>query len=101
MRVRLHPGAEQDLAEAAAFYEAEASPVIAARFISEFERAANVLLANPGLGTLRTRGRRGFPLAGFPYTVVYSEQADGILVLVIKHDRRRPGFGSLRATSTR
>jgi plasmid stabilization system protein ParE len=96
MRVLLHPGAEQDLAEAAAFYEAEASPAVAARFIDGFERVASLVLEHPGLGTPRARGRRGFPIPGFPYTVVYSEHAEGILVLVVKHDRRRPAFGSSR-----
>ena len=97
MRFFLHPGAEQDLAEAAAFYETEASPALAARFVAEFERVDNLLLANPGLGTPRSRGRRGFPTSGFPYTVVYTEVAEGILVLVVKHDPRRPGYGSSRA----
>ena len=96
MRVALHPDAEQDLFDAAAFYEAEASPALAARFISEFERVVRLLLASPGLGTPRARGRRGFPTTGFPYTVVYREVPDDILVLVVKHDRRRPGFGASR-----
>ena len=97
MRVILHPGAEQDVSEAAAYYEAEASPVLAGKFVAEFERVARLLLANPGIGTPRSRGRRGFPTSGFPYTVVYKEVPDGILVLVVKHDRRRPGFGASRS----
>jgi plasmid stabilization system protein ParE len=97
MSVALHPGAERDLVEAAAFYEAEASPALAARFIAEFERVVSLLAANPGLGTPRARGRRGFPTSGFPYTVVYREVPEGILVLVVKHDRRRPGYGASRA----
>lgn len=96
MSVTLHPGAERDLIEAVAFYEAEASPALASRFVAEFERVVKLLLASPGLGTARARGRRGFPMAGFPYTVVYREVPKGILVLVVKHDRRRPGFGSSR-----
>ena len=40
MRVTLHPGAEADLAETAGFYETQASPVLAARFIAEFKRVA-------------------------------------------------------------
>ena len=54
MRVTLHPGAEADLAEAAGFYETEASPVLAARFIAEFKRVASLLLDNPGLGSSRS-----------------------------------------------
>ena len=97
MKVTLHPGAERDVFEAAAFYEEEASPALAGRFIAEFERVVKLLVANPGLGTPRARGRRGFPTSGFPYTVVYREVPDGILVLVVKHDRRRPTFGASRA----
>lgn len=80
MRITLHPGAEQDIADAATFYESEASP----------------LLANPDIGVAHARGRRGFPLTGFPYTVVYRPLPTGVIVLVVKHDRRRPGFGGSR-----
>lgn len=97
MKVLIHPGAEADVAAAAAFYEAEASPALAARFIAEFGRVADVLLSSPGLGAPRSRGRRGFPLSGFPFTVIYREAPEGIMVLVVKHDRRRPGFGVSRA----
>jgi hypothetical protein len=44
MSVALHPGAERDLVEAAAFYEAEASPAPAGRFIAEFERVVRLIL---------------------------------------------------------
>lgn len=73
MRVELHPGAEQDLLDAAGFYEREVSPALAARFLAEFERVAALLLANPGLGTVRTRGRKSFPTVDFPYTLIYRE----------------------------
>ena len=36
MKITLHPGAEQDIQEAAAFYEREGSSVLAARFVAEF-----------------------------------------------------------------
>ena len=96
MRVTLHPGAEQDIADAATFYESEASPLLASRFVREVERVFKLLLANPDIGVARARGRRGFPLTGFPYTVVYRPLPTGIIVLVVKHDRRRPGFGISR-----
>lgn len=96
MKVALHPGAERDLEEAAAFYAREGSPALAARFLAEFERIATLLLANPGLGTPRARGRLSFPITEFPYTVIYRERPAGIRVLVVKHDRRRPGYGGSR-----
>lgn len=96
MRVFFHPAAEQDIGDAAAFYEAEGSAALAARFVAEVDRVVRLLVSSPGLGTPRTHGRRGFPTAGFPYTIIYRQVTQGIVVLVVKHDRRRPGHGRAR-----
>ena len=96
MSIELHPAAERDLEEAASFYAREGSTALAARFLAEFERVARLLDSNPGLGTPRTHGRRGFPTTDFPYTVIYRERSAGIRVLVVKHDRRHPGYGGSR-----
>ncbi len=92
----LHPGVQRDLDEAAAFYAKEASVAVAARFLAEFERVAELVHANPGGGTPRTQGRRGFPAAVFPHVIIYKQVPTGIYVLVVKHDRRRPGYGGGR-----
>ena len=55
MKVKLHPGAENDIREAAAFYEREGSPVLAARFIAEFKRLASLLIEHPNIGSPRQR----------------------------------------------
>lgn len=96
MKVSLHPGAEKDIEEAAAFYEREASPVLAARFVAEFKRLSKLLIEHPDIGSSRTKGRRGFSMNVFPYTVIYRANADEIRVLVVKHDRKRPGYGGAR-----
>lgn len=96
MRLILHPEAEQDLAEAAAFYEREGSSAVAARFLKEFKRVSSLLQASPGLGSPRGDGKRGITMNVFPYTVIYRPLPDEVRILVVKHDRRRPGFGSRR-----
>ena len=93
MKITLSPAAEEDVAEAASFYESTGSSAVAAKFVAEFKRVAHVLLEFPGIGSPRTRGRRGFSLSLFPYTIIYRQTADGIAILVVKHDRRRPGYG--------
>ena len=97
MKVTLHPAAEQDLLEAAAFYEREGSTALAARFVAEFKRLATVLADNPEIGVPRADGRRGFAMSVFPYTVIYRRRTDEIKILVVKHDSRRPGFGGSRS----
>ena len=96
MKVTLHPGAEQDIHEAAAFYEREGSSVLAARFVAEFKRLLNLLIEQPGIGSPRAKGKRGFSMSVFPYTVIYRAGAEEIKVLVVKHDRKRPGYGRAR-----
>lgn len=97
MKVTLHPAAEQDIQEAAAFYEREGTPMVAARFVAEFKRLATLLLEHPEIGSPRSSGRRGFSMSVFPYTVIYRASADEVSILVVKHDRKRPGFGAGRS----
>lgn len=67
MKVTLHPAAEQDIHEAAVFYEREGSAIVAARFVAEFKR----LVEHPDIGSPRSKGRRGLAMNVFPYTVIY------------------------------
>lgn len=96
MTYSLHPGAEQDIAEALDFYTKEAGRVVAARFLDEFERVANLLAEYPGLGAPTTRGRRIFPLKVFPFSLVYRELEGEIRILIVRHQHRRPAHASHR-----
>lgn len=97
MKVTLHPGAEQDLQDAAAFYAREGSPLVAARFVAEFKRLAALLVEHPEIGSPRANGGRGFSMSVFPYTVIYRATVDEIKILVVKHDSKKPGFGGKRS----
>lgn len=96
MKLTVHPLAEEDVAEAAAFYERRGSPALAARFVSEFRRVGALLLEHPEIGSSRSLGRRGFGMRVFPYTVIYRISNDALQILVVKHDKRRPGYGGSR-----
>jgi plasmid stabilization system protein ParE len=96
MTYTLHPGAEQDIADALDFYKEQAGPVVAARFLEEFERAANLLMNHPGIGTPSARGRRVFPLRIFPYSVVYRNLENSIRILIVRHQHRKPNYAGGR-----
>ena len=97
MSYTLHRGAELELADALRFYRREAGRAIAARFLEEFERVANLLVENPGLGTPTAEQRRWFPLHGFPYSVIYRPLDVGVRILVVRHQHRDPGHGEKRS----
>lgn len=96
MKVSLHPLAAADLAAAAAFYRRNASVRLEARFVTEFERVARLLVERPDLGTPFDLPRRTYPLRHFPYSIVYRPTDRGIRVLIVRHQRRAPAFGTDR-----
>jgi plasmid stabilization system protein ParE len=96
MTYSLHPEAEHDIAKALDFYSEQAGPVVAVRFLEEFERIAKLLVEHPSLGTPTTRGRRTFPLKVFPYLVVYRNLETSIRILIVRHQHRKPGHTGSR-----
>jgi toxin ParE1/3/4 len=88
--------AEEELAEAVAFYAEQASTSVAIAFLAEFTRSARIIAANPGLGTRTSRERRLFPLHRFPYSLVYRSEAEGVRIGAIAHHSRRPGYWRTR-----
>ena len=88
--------AEEELAEAVAFYSEKASTSVAIAFLAEFTRAARIIAENPGLGTRTSRERRVFPLHRFPYSLVYRAEEDGVRIGAVAHHSRRPGYWRTR-----
>ena len=96
MTYSLHRGAERDLLEAAQFYRREGGARLANRFLSEFERVAELLVKFPGIGTPTDELRRPHPLREFPYSVIYSVNEGHIRVLVVRGQLRDPEHGESR-----
>ena len=73
-------------------------PVSSSPIVSffEFERVAQLLVEHPALGTVTAQGRQTFPLQVFPYSVIYRAFEGRIQILVVRHQHRKPGFGSSR-----
>ena len=96
MRRSIHPQAAKDLAQIAEFYCQSGSARLAARFLDEVERVANLLASESALGTPFDLPRRIHPLRVFPYSVVYRPIEQGIRLLAVRHQHRHPNFGKGR-----
>lgn len=94
-QVRFHPEAEVELVAEARYYE-ERLPGLGARFISEIQAAVSLALAFPEIGAPYKYGtRRVFPKR-FPFSVVYRDFDQDIVVLAIAPFPRKPGYWRAR-----
>ena len=89
--VSFHPLAEQELIEAANYYDA-ASPGLGTAFLDAVERAVNQIREHPETAPLVNRLVRRKLVRRFPYSVMYAIHADSIRILAIANQKRRPFY---------
>lgn len=92
---RFLPPAEEELIEALLFYEA-ASPGLGADFLDEVQRVIDMLREKPKLGRSVSRNLRRAVFPRFPFSIIYAEESDFILVVAVAHQKRRPGYWRTR-----
>ena len=96
MKLVVAPPALAELHDTAAFYTLKANVELGLAFVAEFERTANLVLANPLLGAVFRGTRRRYILRRFPYGIIYQVTADELRILAVAHHRRRPGYWAER-----
>ena len=96
MKLVVSPAALAELQDAAAFYTLKANVELGLAFVTEFERTANFILANPLIGAVFQGTRRHHILRRFPYSIIYQVAAEELRILAVAHHRRRPGYWAQR-----
>ena len=86
-----HPDAEEELAEAAEYYEAR-RPGLGGVFASEVIHTISLIREYPDAGTPLGASRRRMTLRRFPYSVVYRRDSDSVVIVAVAHQSRRPGY---------
>jgi plasmid stabilization system protein ParE len=95
MKCEFHPEAEQELYEAADFYEAGMAG-LGYDFGDEVNRVINILLEHPELGARSDDDLRHFVLRRFPFSVVYAATDQLLYIVAIAHGSREPGYWQAR-----
>lgn len=90
-RARFTEYARSELLAQTAYYEAQEKG-LGARFLSEVEAAAQRAAVFPLHGKPSAGGTRRRLLAYFPFSVVYTEEDDGVLIHAVADGRRFPGY---------
>ena len=89
--VVLDPRAEQEAAEAYAWYQ-ERSSDAAEKFQVEVDRAMATIQERSSSFPGYLEGTRRCLLKKFPYLIVFQEYPDHIFVVAVAHGRREPGY---------
>jgi plasmid stabilization system protein ParE len=89
--VRFHGFAELELEEASDYY-GRATPGLQEAFLAEVERGCRLLSEFPEVGALVRQGVRKLVLKRFPYSLFYTVREDGVRIVAIGHQHRRPFY---------
>jgi len=89
--VRLRSEAELEIEDAFEYYRRQ-SPDAAARFLNEIGKSLKKIQTDPYLYPLYTKNTRRRVLGSFPFSVIYQEKEDVILIIAIAHAKRREGY---------
>jgi toxin ParE1/3/4 len=91
VRLRYHEAAEEELLDEIGYLEAQA-PGLGRRFLEEILRIEQSILEFPAAGIEVQQRIRKRVLRTFRYSIFYSEEEAGPLVLAVAHHLRRPGY---------
>ena len=96
MDIIYHEQIKKDLRAALSYYDAEGGCCLGDQFFEDVEATAARVIGNPHGFHFAADGLRRAALDAFPYHFLYEESETGICFLVLRHDKRHPGFGLRR-----
>jgi toxin ParE1/3/4 len=94
--LRLLLPAEQELFDAACYYELQA-PNLGQDFLDRVETAFQEISAHPARWPIISSGIRRRLIHRFPYSLLYRVDPDTVVVLAIMHQSRHPEYWLSRA----
>ena len=96
MNVSFNPLAEQELNDAAQYYEIE-SPGLGAAFLAEVQRCCEGIVQYPGAGHIVMGSIRRRLVRRFPYAILYATRPGVVRVLAVMNLKRRPTYWAGRS----
>ena len=95
-QVLIHPEAVVE-AQAAAQWYRERSESAGEAFLSELDRAVEMILESPEMWPQYIHGTRRYLFHHFPFYLVYRQVSAKIEIVALAHGRRRPGYWKHRS----
>ena len=85
------PEAEQEMLEAASYYESQAAG-LGEDYLSEIERAVASIAEFPNTWPIIGGKLRRRLVRRFPFGILYSVEPEEIVIIAVAHLRRKPGY---------
>lgn len=92
MRIEFAQGARTEFKTATNWYVRQAGSAVAQLFRNEVRTLLELLAGQPAIGAQTVGGARFVVLKRFPFSVVYRQAGDVLVILAIAHHKRRPGY---------
>lgn len=89
--VRFHGAARRELRKAVDRYE-EQAPGLGDEFAAEIQKATQRIALHPESGSPHILGTRRAQIERFPYSLIYTERNEQLVILAVAHHRRRPDY---------
>ncbi len=89
--IRIQSQAQEEINQAFDWYF-QRNPEAASAFLTEIGASLARIAAHPQLFPVYTKNTRKCVLAKLPYSVIYKEKDEVILIVAIAHAKRRPGY---------
>lgn len=90
-RARFVAAARQEFLSEVIFYN-ETQPGMGSHFAAAVEQAAARVLAFPLSGSPSAAITRRVIVKGFPFSLFYRSEAEGIVIFAVAHHSRQPGY---------
>jgi plasmid stabilization system protein ParE len=90
-RIRIQSQAQEEINEAFEWYF-QRSPGAAEAFLTEIGASMAQIASHPQMYPPYTKNTRRRVLSAFPYSLIFQEKDDSVLVVAVAHAKRRPGY---------
>ena len=87
---------QSDLGIVLQYYETVGGKRLADRFFDEITALVSAIEERPGSFHPVARGLRRANMSNFPYHFLFRERVGSVRILVLRHHRRHPNFGTKR-----
>ena len=91
MHARFVAAARQEFLAEVAYYN-KAQPGLGLRFIAAVENATNRAQTFPLAGSPSVARTRRVVLKGFPFSIFYRPESNGIVIFAVSHQSRSPAY---------